>query len=255
MALKKYFFKFNRMNALRVFVKILSYFFNTNILHFAIFFVGLFKYRKSYSEFGEDLVVYEYFKYKKIINGKYLDIGCFHPNWISNTALFHKLGWSGYAVDLDSVKLNYFKIFRGNKVRTITAAISNNRSKFVNYYSFNKHHPYSPVNTLSKYHANQIKKKWKINFKLEKIKNYHVNDLFTLVGKINFLTIDIEGIDGLIIKKADFSLVDPDVILFEDPFNYFATDKVKSFFNNINKKNGEYKILFQSGYSKCFAKI
>lgn len=243
------------MSNKRFFIKFLSSFISTKILHFIIFLYGLTINRKSYSQHGEDLVVEQYFNYKKIINGKYLDIGCFHPTWISNTALFHKLGWTGYVVDLDSVKLNYFKILRGNKVKTITAAISNNRSKFLNYYSFNEMHPYSPVNTLSRYHANQIKKNWKINFKLQKIKNYFINDLFAEVGKINFLAIDVEGIDNLIIKDADFSIIDPEVILFEDVYSYFASDKIINFFKKINKKNNQYKILFQSGYSKCFAKI
>ena len=69
--------------------------------------------KKSYSQKGEDLIVHAFFGKRK--NGYYLDIGSFHPTWISNTHLFHKHGWTGTVVDIDQYKLDLFKLLRKTK--------------------------------------------------------------------------------------------------------------------------------------------
>ena len=96
---------------------------------------------------------------------------------------------------------------------------------------------------------NKIKKKWKINFEIKKVKNYYINDLFFKIGKINVLNIDVEGLDYKLIKHANFEIINPDIIIFEDARNYFASKAIINFFNKM-----KYILLFQSGPSKCFAK-
>jgi len=76
---------------------------------------------KSYSQKGEDILVDCYFE--RSSDKYYLDIGCFHPIWVSNTYLFHKKGWSGSVVDIDDYKLSLFKFLRRGKVDTIHAAV------------------------------------------------------------------------------------------------------------------------------------
>ena len=43
--------------------------------------------KKSYSVFGEDLVIYNFFKKK---NGFYVDVGAYHPLEDNNTFLLYK---------------------------------------------------------------------------------------------------------------------------------------------------------------------
>ena len=62
-------------------------------------------YIKSYSQYGEDLIIYDFFKHHFDIKGNYLDIGAFHPKMISNTHILHTLGWRGTVIDLDDFKL------------------------------------------------------------------------------------------------------------------------------------------------------
>ena len=81
----------------------------------------------SFSQKGEDIIVHCFFNRRN--HGYYLDIGCFHPRWISNTCLLHRKGWKGTVVDLDQYKLNLFKFIRGSKVNTIRAAITAKEGK------------------------------------------------------------------------------------------------------------------------------
>ena len=50
-----------------------------------------------YSQEGEDLILSHYFGLKE--NGFYVDIGAYHPKKLSNTALFYQKGWCGINVE------------------------------------------------------------------------------------------------------------------------------------------------------------
>jgi len=234
---------------LKLLKSIISFILPKKIFNFLAFLYGYKFFKISYSQFGEDLIILKYLQYKKITKGIYLDIGAFHPRWISNTHLLHKLGFKGWCVDLDEEKLKYFKLARGNKVKTICASVSASKKKYLNFYKFKRKHQFSEIDTLSYEFANKIKKKWKINFEIKKIKNYYINDLFFKIGKINVLNIDVEGLDYKLIKHADFEIINPDIIIFEDARSYFASKEIINFFNKM-----KYILLFQSGPSKCFAK-
>ena len=66
-------------------------------------------YIRSYSQYGEDLIIYDFFKRYFDIKGNYLDIGAFHPKMISNTHILHTLGWRGTVIDLDDFKIKLFE--------------------------------------------------------------------------------------------------------------------------------------------------
>ena len=80
-------------------------------------------YIKSYSQYGEDLIIYDFFKHHFDIKGNYLDIGAFHPKMISNTHILHTLGWRGTVIDLDDFKLKLFKRNRKDKVNILTRVV------------------------------------------------------------------------------------------------------------------------------------
>lgn len=180
------------------------------------FFYGLFFNKISYSQYGEDLIIEQYFNKIKINKGTYLDIGSFHPIWLSNTNLFYKKGWFGYCVDLDENKLLWFRICRRKKVKTICAAVVENtyKKKYITVYKFNRKFLFSEVDTVSKNIANKVAQFRSGFYKKIKIKSEKINELFKKVGKINFLKIDIEGLDEKVILSSNLSLIDPNVILY-----------------------------------------
>ena len=62
--------------------------------------------RTSYSQDGEDLVIKNIFK--NVQSGVYIDVGCYHPIEISNTALLYDKGWNGINIDISEYSIKLF---------------------------------------------------------------------------------------------------------------------------------------------------
>ena len=179
------------------------------------FYIKIFK--SSFSQFGEDKAILKYFKDKNISKGNFIDIGAFHPIWISNTYLLSSNNWSGLVVDLDIEKLNLFKIFR-NKDKIINKAVVTSKfnHNYINYYKFNRF--FSEINTVDKKFALSKSKETGFTF-TEKTKRIKINNLLNLLGNnINFLNIDAEGIDEELILDIDFNKNKIDLICLESHF-------------------------------------
>ena len=65
--------------------------------------------KHSYSQFGEDLIIINFFKSYK---GRYVDVGCFHPIKYNNTFLLYQNGWSGINIDLNKTSIDLFNASR-----------------------------------------------------------------------------------------------------------------------------------------------
>ena len=222
--------------------------FNLKTLNFFGFLYGELKASKrSYSQYGEDLILLNFFERLGLNDGFYLDIGAYHPTFISNTHLLHTKGWNGVCVDLCEEKLKWFKYKRGSKVRTISAAISDNESG-VEVSVFKHKRILSEIDTLNKEVAIRNKAELGYDFTEEKIVALNINDLLVKINrKIDFLNIDIEGVDHMVLASIDFNKFKPKVILFEDNENFGGSTGSIS----LLLKNG-YKHLFSSGGSVAF---
>jgi hypothetical protein len=217
---------------------------------FVQYIYSLLRFRVSYSQCGEDLIILDYLNSKKIIKGKYLDIGAFHPIFISNTYLLHKNNFSGFIVDMDEEKLINFKLLRGNNVKVILSAITNKYDKIISFYKFNKKILPSEYDSTSLEFAEYIKKKHNINFTETIVKNTHINDLFKEVGDVDFLNLDLEGVEKECLFSADLSLIKPKLITIKyRNINKIYDDDINSFF----KKNN-YRFLFKASLFLGYAK-
>ena len=170
--------------------------------------------KRSYSQRGEDLIVYSYFNKRK--SGFYLDIGCYHPKLISNTYLFHKNGWKGVALDIDQYKLDTFKFSRGKKVKVIKAAVIPNKinKNTIDAYKFFSKRGWSDSDTIDLELANQTKQKGRGQYIVEKVPCIDINSLLESIPKVDFLNIDIEGLDTKIVEAIDLDRLKIDLILF-----------------------------------------
>lgn len=193
---------------------------------------------KSYSLYGEDLIVKHLCDRLGIHNGYYLDIGCFHPKWISNTHLLAKNGWRGTVCDIDNWKLLPFKIFRRN-TKTINAGVvpSGYKRDYQKLYSFKRF--LSEWDTFSHTEALRIQNDWNTQFKEIYVETIPVdlllNQVYKETEKINFLNIDVEGLDDAILSSIDFRQFPIEIIAFENN-HYFQGDR------RVQTK------LFDSGY-------
>ncbi len=210
----------------------------------------LIKFKKShYSQFGEDLIIEKYFEEKEIYAGKYLDIGAFHPIWISNTYILSKKNWNGIVVDLDEEKLKLFKFFR-KKDKIINKAVvaSDFKENYIKYYKFNRF--FSEINTVDKNFALAKSKETGFSFYEKKLEVVSINSLLDLLdNKINFLNIDAEGIDEQLIFDLDFSKNKINLICLESHNSNFKKTKVFKYLEDLN-----YHLIYDSKPAFCFAK-
>jgi len=193
--------------------------------------------RKTYSQWGEDIVIEKYFQNKK---GKYVDIGCFHPIRHSNTCLLYNKGWSGTNIDLNPTSIDMFNIVRKND-NNILAVLSDQTDKEVNIFF---EHNFSPGNSLHFKNFNSGKIKYSKKRSLTK----KFSDLVT--HNFDFLNIDCEGEDLVILKTIDFNKFTPQLICIEIYSD--EVDYKKNTYDYLNKFN--YDLLGVKNFSHIFEK-
>jgi len=202
--------------------------------------------RSQYSQWGEDLVIIEFFK--NIKNGIYFDIGCFHPVMYSNTCLLFKKGWRGINIDINPTSTDLFKILRPNDFNFCTTLDENNKD-FQIFYD----HPFSPVNTLDETYYNNFKSKFFKNTTKKIIKSKTADEILNLtnINNVDFLNIDVEGMDFKMLTQLVPNKLKPKLISIEthnvDGSKTLDCDKINDFLNNYS-----FRILQRVGPSTLF---
>ena len=167
--------------------------------------------RAQYSQWGEDKYIFEFFKNKNY--GIYLDIGCFHPFMYSNTCLLHRKGWQGINIDINPTSIDLFNIVRPKDINLCTT-ISEKKEVLSIFYD----DPFSPVNTLDKKFYENLKDDFfkdrkKLTVESKSIKE--ILEISKIDKNIDFINIDVEGMDYKILKKIKLSQLKPKLIAIE----------------------------------------
>lgn len=194
---------------------------------------------KSYSQEGEDMILKKIFERKKIV-GFYIDVGAHHPIRFSNTYYFYKKEWRGINID---AKPGCMKIFRKIRPRDINLefAISNKKQNLI-YYCFNE----PALNGFSKTLSIERNKKEKYSIideiKIETLTLAEVLDAYLSSDTtIDFLSVDVEGLDFQVLTSNDWSKYKPNVVLAEDSnFSFDSPDNSKIYKFLTNK---DYQLL------------
>ena len=235
MSLKKIFFK-NKIT-----YKIYLYY-NLYIRH------KIFINRAQYSQWGEDLEIYNFFKDKK--KGVYLDIGCFHPYIYSNTCLLYKKGWYGTNIDINQTSIDLFNIARPKDTNLCTTVNETNK-EFTMYFD----DPFSPVNTLDKNFYQSLNKSFFKNKKILSIKSKKIKeiiDISNIENKIDFINIDVEGLDYDILKQINLSKFNVKLISIETHNVDGSDTKNYSLICDLLKKNN-FSIYKRIGPSTLYS--
>ena len=173
---------------------------------------GAKKYHKSYSQCGEDLIVRFIFNQLKIDKPSYIDIGAHHPYIISNTAEFYLNGSKGVNIEPNPFYFKFFLEERPNDVN-LNIGISENK-QMLEYYEFDE----PALNTFSEIEKNNLIKEGK---SLQASKKIHTHTLQYVLDKFfknkfpNFMSLDVEGYDMLVLNQIDYDNNFPVVICVE----------------------------------------
>ena len=156
--------------------------------------------KKQYSQWGEDLSISTFFK--DIKKGTYLDVGAFHPYMFSNTCLLHQRGWSGINIDINPISIEMFKIARPSDINLCTT-LSESKKEFEMFYDG----PFSTVNTLDRnFYKNYFKEDYNKKNKIFKIRSSSFKEIIEtnkIDQVIDFINIDVEGMDFEILQQID----------------------------------------------------
>jgi hypothetical protein len=197
--------------------------------------------RVAYGQNAEDIVLAKFLddRLKNQQKGFYIDIGAHHPFRYSNTYYFYKKGWKGLNIDADEKAIQLFKLFRRKDINV--QALVAKQSKTLSYYVFTDR----AFNTCDFQLAKAIIKKKRAQLiekkELRSQKLQNILDKYLQPGqKIDFLSIDVEGMDDELLQAFDFVNFAPSYLLIED----------LDFINNKSNQNSKKiaRFLKKQGY-------
>lgn len=191
---------------------------------------------KTYSQEGEDMILNEIFQKKN--RGFYVDVGAFHPKKNSTTYKLYKKGWRGINVEPRSDSKILFDFMRRKDINLQMGVYS--KKDILTYYTFTSY----SMNTFDEKVAEE-----RINgsyVKLVKKEKIPVNTLSYILNKylpkntsIDYMNIDVEGVDFEVLKSNDWEKFRPNIITLE-----IIGLGIKSILNS--KEN---KFLEEKGYT------
>ena len=204
----------------------------------------------SYSQEGEDCVLNRIFNNKK--NGFYVDVGAHHPVRFSNTYLFYKKGWSGINVDAMPGSMRDFNLLRG-KDTNLECPVSNSTEE-ITYYMFNE----PALNGFSE----------SLSVERNKLSNYFITNKIKLTPRrledilkqnlkdqqeIDFLNVDVEGLDLEVLKSNNWTLFRPRVIIVELLNTEIEEINKNEIYAYLKKQN--YKLIGKTFNTGFFQRI
>ena len=168
----------------------------------------------SYSQCGEDLIVDFIFSTLRFKNITYMDIGAHYPLYLSNTAIFHKRGDTGINIEPDPSLFSPFLTTRKNDINLNIGVAA--ESSTLDFYIMSE----ATMNTFSHEEAHRLVSEESFTIrKVEKIRVSSIEDILRDHWEgdqfPDFLSLDVEGLDEIILKTIDFEKHRPIVICLE----------------------------------------
>jgi len=188
--------------------------------------------RVAYSQEGEDLILDRIFARKR--SGFYVDVGAHHPHRYSNTFLFYLRGWRGINVDpLPGTKALFDKL-RPRDINLELAVLRDRRC--ATYFEFND----PAVNGFDAHLVNsrESQGRYRLLRTTERaaLPLREILATYLPIGTvIDFLSVDVEGMDLEVLESNDWERYRPRVVLAEirgSSLSSITSDPVHVFMRN-----------------------
>ena len=169
--------------------------------------------QRSWSQEGEDRILRRIFERKK--DGFYVDVGAHHPERFSNTFMDYKCGWRGINIDAMPGSMSEFNKIRPRHLN-LELGIGEQEGN-LDYFVFNE----PALNGFSKDlsdERNQAGSTYRIEsvIKIDVLPLQQVLDNYLPAGQsIDFMSIDVEGLDFQVLKSNDWKKYRPTYVLAE----------------------------------------
>lgn len=167
--------------------------------------------KNSYSQCGEDLLVTFVLN---MIHGsrpkRYLDVGANHPFHLSNTALLYAAGGQGVVVEPDPY---YARLLRNKRPRDTVMQCGV-------YFSEEPHADFFVMNppTLNTFSRKEMERYVAMGYQLIntlQVELKNINTILDAAGELDFMNLDVEGLDKTILEMVDWKRYRPTCICVE----------------------------------------
>lgn len=201
--------------------------------------LGYHSFAPSFSSAGEDMILRHLFGSDKR-DGFYVDVGAFHPVHASNTYFFYLNGWTGINIDARPGSMALFNKVRPNDTN-IEVGVSD-RAGQLTYYFIDEE---SSMNSFSEEFLAQIGmlKYVKRQIAVPVIGLSELLNRYLPKGRaIDFLNVDVEGLDYNVLASNDWETYRPKVVVVEDTHHMEGHSEV-------------VKLLEGKGYVVCVKNV
>ena len=212
----------------------------TMLKRFLLQLLDFLRFHRSYSQDGEDMVLRVLFEQlPKGHRGFFVDVGAHHPVRFSNTYHFYRKGWRGINIDATPGSMRPFGWLRRRDIN-LELGIGPEKGSLT-FYCFDE----PALNTLSPEVAQERAAggRYKITKKVE----VPVLPLHEVLRQhlppethIDFFSVDVEGMDEMVLRSNDWQAFRPAFVLAED--THFDPNAEKA------HDSGVYAFLREQGY-------
>lgn len=188
----------------------------------------------SFAFTGEDRLLEGIIKPLITHKGFYVEVGCNHPVFLSNTYGFYRKGWRGVCVDANAQMIKRFAYYRPKDV-AVAALVSDLDEKRDFYVVQNNVLSTTEIDNIDVVEQEGLSYE---KTQLETRSLTKILDDCKVTQQIDLLSVDAEEHDLHVLKSLDFSRYAPTVIIVEDET-----------FNFLNPtKNEIYQFVINQGY-------
>jgi hypothetical protein len=177
--------------------------------------------RISFAQFGEDLAVVKWVRALGDVPPFYIDVGCFHPIFVSNTLLLHKQGWRGINIDIDAAKIALFDEMRPDDINVVAACSDSETDVHAFSYGGGVTNRIGPPGQTLKSVVGETPDD--IRPMRTTTLNAILAGLAEPVRRIGYLNIDCEGSDLQVLKGFDLARYRPPIVTIE---GFFPADEI-----------------------------
>lgn len=162
----------------------------------------------SYAQFGEDVLVWEYFSRKA--SGCFVEVGAHEPRDLSQTMLLEEKGWKGILIEPLAVLSERLRQQRpGSQVFQVACSSPQNRGEARFFVS-----DHLELSSLEKW-KNDLETQYA---QTETVRVMTLDDVLEQagVGVVDFVSIDVEGTELDVLRGFNLKKYQPALLLVED---------------------------------------
>lgn len=195
---------------------------------------------ESYSQWGDDLLVWEYFS--KRTDGVFLEAGANHPTNLSQTYLLEKRGWTGALVEPNPECCRQLRNERPGSVVFQNAIGSPSQRGVLKLVM--------PQGSSELAYAPRENRKLQNGDVVFEAELMTLNEVLANAGitHLNLLSLDLEGMELEALEGLDFEKIKPDLIIVEDRLDSLVLHR---FLKNLCG----YKLVLRNGSNSWYVPI